>query len=224
MPVPISPDVESAEYYGPMQRGDDEGLPIAISQRDPKIRSLHVICGLPKPFDELVPYGAGMDTLYGCAQMRQIAQQSAHDSEGALQKAKDAAAQYVTEGQTTQELAWFLPTLAKEGRKVALDHAWLRLNLPEYRTPHEAMQSSEWKKEMEKLVPIRRAWGVLGLLWVMLLDRLEDGRIFQACERCNRIIGGRRGKRFCGSEDNRACFQQRRAADRQRERARHSRV
>ena len=224
MPEPISPDAESAEYYGPMQRVDDKGLPIAMSRRKPHIRSLHTICRLPRPFEELVPCGVGMDTLYGSLQMTDIAQQGARDPEGALQKAKNAAALYLSEGQTTQELAWSLPALAQEGKEVAFKHAWFRLNLPDARTPEKAMQSSAWQQEMRKLVPVRRAWGLLGLLWVLLLDQLEDGRTFQACERCRRIFGGKRGKRFCGPGDNRTCFQQRRAADRRRERAMHSRA
>ena len=224
MPASISPEAESVEHYGPMQRADRDGLSIAISRRDPKIRSLHAICRLPRPFEKLLPCGAGIETLNGYAEMREIIRQSARDPEGALQKAKNAAGGYLSEGQTTQQMAWFLPTFSKEGVKMALHHALFRWNLPECETAEEAMRSSAWQREMGKLVPVRRAWGLLGLLWALLIDQLEIGKKFQACERCDRLFIGKRGKRFCGPEDSKVCFRKRRAADKRTERMRHSQV
>jgi GH24 family phage-related lysozyme (muramidase) len=217
--APVSPEAESAEYYGPLQRGNFEGLPVATSPRDPNFRSLHVVFQLPKPFENFAPGGVGMDTLVGQARMAKIARRSADDLGAALQQARDAIGPYITEGRSTQELAWFLPTLQKEGIERALHAAWFQFNLNDHKTPEEAMQSPAWKQEMEKCVPIRRAWGVLGLFWSMLLDRLEAGETFGVCERCHRTIKGKRGKRLCGPGDDIGCFAKRRAADRRKERS-----
>jgi hypothetical protein len=175
---------------------------------------------LPKPFIDLVPCGAGIDTLYGNAQMTKCAQQSLKDPQGALQKAKDAAALYLTEGHTTQELAWYMPTLVQKGADAALKHAWLRLNLMDRRTPEEVFFSPAWRHAMEKLIPIRRAWGVLGLFWTLLLDELERGRKYGSCKTCGRVFSGKRGKQFCGRADDMSCYRERRASDRRKERGR----
>jgi hypothetical protein len=173
---------------------------------------------LPKPFIDLVPYGAGIDTLYGNAQMTKFAQLSLKDPEGAVQKAKDAAALYLSEGQTRQDLAWYFPVLAREGPDTALKNVWLQLNLVKYGTPEELSGSPVWGQTMEKLVPIRRAWGVLGLFWTLLLDELEGGRRYGVCNTCGRVFTGKRDKQFCGRKDDISCYRERRASDRRNER------
>ena len=143
-----------------------------------------------------VAYGASTDTLYAQAQMKRIADRSSSDPARALHEAKNAAALYITEGQTTQELSWFLLVLAKEGVKVALNHALLQLNLPDVRSPKELLRSPVWQRVRQEFVPIRRAWGMIGLFWALLLDQLQDGTEFRACLRCGRTIRGKRGKQF----------------------------
>jgi hypothetical protein len=217
--VTVSPEAESSEYFGPLRRTDQEGLPTVVSERDPKFRSLHLICMLPKPLKQLAPYGVGMDTLFGHAQMVSIARLSKSDPMGALRKARDAAGIYVTEGQTTQELAWLLPTMKEVGVERGLQAAWFRFDLQEHRTLKEAMNSPAWREELKKPIPIRRAWGILGLFWSLLLDRLERSQPFNFCEKCGRPISSRKGRRFCGRKGNRDCYRARRAADRRKERS-----
>jgi hypothetical protein len=217
---PVSPEAESAEHYGPLRRADQEGVPTAISYKDPTFRSLHTICMLPKPLEQLAPFGVGIDTLFGQAQMARFAQLSATDRTEALKKAREAARIYLDGGQTTQELAWIFPTIQEKGVDGGLQAAWFRLNLKDHRTLEGAMNSPAWRAEAMKLVPIRRAWGVLGLFWSLLLDRLDGNEIFNICEHCGRIITARKGKRFCGNKDNLVCYRTRRTADRRRERSR----
>ena len=155
----------------------------------------------------------------GQANMAEIARQSADDPEGALRKARDAAALYVTEGHTTQQLAWFLPTLMQEGKENLLFDLDRRFGMA-FNTLDEAVQSTDMVEHMLKPVPIRRAWGVLGLCWALLLDKLEDGKAYRVCKLCDRIIAGKRGKQFCGPNDHQACYLNRRAGDRRRERSR----
>jgi hypothetical protein len=82
----------------------------------------------------------------------------------------------------------------------------------------ELLKNDAWRTELAKPVPIRRAWGAVGLFWTLLLDRLEAQRSFNLCERCGRIIPSEAGKRFCGKTDNNGCFSKRRAQDQRRSR------
>jgi hypothetical protein len=218
-PVPVSPEAESAQYFGPLRRVVQKGLPIALSQRHPTFRSLHLICMLPEPLKRLAPNGVGMDTLFGHAQMARIAHLSASDPMRALQKARDAAGIYLTEGQTTQEMAWLFPTIQKVGAEGGLQAAWFHFNLKKYRTLEGAMKSSAWRDEVMKRIPICRSWGILGLFWSLLLDRLDSGAIFNSCENCGRTIPARSGKRFCGSKEDLVCYRARRTANRRTERS-----
>lgn len=77
-----------------------------------------------------------------------------------------------------------------------------------------------FQKHLRKRVSIRRAWGPLGLFWALLLERLESLQSFLVCERCQRPIVGKKGKRFCSSKDNPACYLKRRASDRKHSRSR----
>jgi hypothetical protein len=85
-------------------------------------------------------------------------------------------------------------------------------------TIEEAYDSGEFQKIMGEQVVVRRAIGVQGLIWCLLINRLEEGLAFRSCAQCGRIISNRKGKRFCGSEEGSGCFKRRRAADKRRER------
>jgi hypothetical protein len=70
---------------------------------------------------------------------------------------------------------------------------------------------------MRASIPIRRAYGAVGLFWALLIDRLEASLPYQICERCRYLLEGkRRGKktkRMCGPHDNRRCYNERKAAN-----------
>jgi hypothetical protein len=165
-----------------------------------------------------------------------VAERSANDPAGALQEAREAAAPYLGVGVTTHELSWFMPTLIAlfhtineetlsvqaQGRPVeilqrdlAFDLARERFGL-EARDCVQALRSGEWARKMRASIPIRRAYGAVGLFWALLIDRLEASLPYQACERCHCLLEGkRRGKktkRVCGPPDNKACYDRRMAA------------
>lgn len=224
LPAPVSPDAETSEFYGPLERAEDGGYPLAVSRSNPEVRSLHLVNRWPTPIDAMLPSGGGLDEMFGQAWMRAIATQSATDPAGALRLARQLAGPYVTDGETTAYDAWFLPLALHNGEQAALyalERYGEKVPLAALRagSVRDALRHEEVAAVLRQPVPIRRAWGVLGLMWALLLDRLEDGRAFVSCERCGRIVSGKRGKRFCGPEDNPACFRARRAADRRRERA-----
>lgn len=213
----ISPEAESHELYGPFDPVQDDGKPIAVRRADKTQRALRVILEWPGPLRALFPSGSGLDDLYAYARMRSLARQSQADLDGARSAAQIDSAKYLTDGETCMGPAWLGPILAAEREEGALFALEARYGISASSIA-EAEQTDEWRGIMREPVPIRRAWGAVGLFWALMLDRLEEGRNFNVCQRCGRILQGKRGKRFCGRADDIKCFQERRAADRRRER------
>jgi hypothetical protein len=218
--LPISPEVESAERF-PSKKLEFEPSTVITEQGD---RALHVLMRWPGRLESLMPVLSGPDDLLARSQMAQIAVQSASDLTGALNGAKVSSQPYLFSGYSTIEHALFRPMLQQKGPKHILLKAesW---NLPLQsrdqcgeKALNDLLKQEAWKKWLRTPVPIRRAWGAVGLFWTLLLDRLEAGQLLRACERCNRIITGKDGKRFCAESDDRDCFIGRRASDQQRSR------
>jgi hypothetical protein len=241
---PISPEAESAELYGPLERVEEEGQAVVVSQRDPSVRGLHILLHWLYPLTALLPFGGGLDVLLAQPKMVAVAERSTKDPEGARQEAREAAGPYLSMGVTTHELSWFMPTLialhhtvnertpretAQERPsggfqwELAVDLARERFGL-EAHDYIQAVQSGEWDRKMRAPIPIKRAYGAVGLFWGLLLDRLEVHVPFRPCERCHYIFEGkRRGKktkRVCGPYDNKGCYNLRKAEAMRRSRAR----
>jgi hypothetical protein len=66
------------------------------------------------------------------------------------------------------------------------------------------LRDDPFRREWLELVPVRRCWGVHGLFWALLIDRLESGRAFNLCERCAGPLP--KPRRLCGPKDFRGCF------------------
>src|SRR5262249_4893589 len=154
----------------------------------------------------------GMDDLSGHANMGAIARRSEDDPEGALREAQEASRLYVTEGHATLEWAWFWPTLRQLGVEGLFLEATGRFGLTAGDLA-EAFRSEAWQWVMRQRVPVRRAWGALGLFWALLLDRLETHQPLPRCRRWGRFLRGKRRKPNCGRNDNKVCFNARRAED-----------
>jgi hypothetical protein len=201
----VAPDAESYAFYA-RQPGED-------------LRGIHMLLRWPGPLEALFSVMSGLDDLAVQAQMVQIARQSAGDPQRALQRAREVAAPYMTEGWTTQEFAWFWPTLLERGEEGMLFAAEGRFRLVACSLT-EALRSQAWREVMTQPVSIRRVWGATGLLAGLLLAQLEASQPIQQCERCGRMLQGKRGKRRCGRAENPTCFHQRRAEDERRSWAR----
>ncbi len=215
----ISAEQESHELCGPFDPAVDEGLPIAVRRSDNARRTLRVMLEWPEPLRALFPPGSGLDDLQACARMNKIARQSRCDLEGVINAARVHSAECVTEGQTMTGAAWFGPILAAEGEEGALIALEARYGLLASNLD-EAMEADVWEEIATRPFLVRRVWGAVGLFWALALDRLEEGRGFNVCERCGRVLQGKRDKRFCGRADDLECFKARRAADRRKERHR----
>lgn len=223
-PLPsVSAEEESHELYGPFDPAEDRDLPIAVRRSDKTQRALRVMLEWPEPLKHLIPPGTGLDDLHASGRMSRIAHQSRTDLDAALSAARLYSADYLTDGETTTGAAWFGPILAAEGEEGALSALEVRYGLAAS-SIDEASETDAWREIVMRPFPIRRAWGATGLLYGLMLDRLEQGRGFNACERCGRVLQGKRGKRFCARADDIECFKARRAADRRKERYRQART
>jgi hypothetical protein len=223
-PAPVSPEAESAARF-PSKKLDSHPPTVITDKGD---LALHVFLRWRRPLESMMPLLSSSDDLQAQAQMSAIARQSAADLQGALSAATVAAQPYLSRGYSTIEHSWFRPTLELTGFRHVLFKAQDRgLTVPkgsrhrwDERALKEALEQDSWRKWLAESVPIRRAWGAVGLFWALLLDRLEAQRPFAICDRCGRIISGKAGKKFCGKVDDAECFNGRRAIDQRRSRHR----
>ena len=82
----------------------------------------------------------------------------------------------------------------------------------------DAYANASLRKQLDQHMPVRRAWGVPGLMWALLLDRLNASQPFRHCKRCGRLISGKADKRFCAEQDNSECYRARKREDKRRSR------
>jgi hypothetical protein len=224
--APISPEAESYTQYGPFVRHEAEGSPLVTSTQDPELRGIHVAVRWPVPLQTLMGILAGPDPLFHQAKMVDIAQESVDAFQAAIHKARDIAGAYVTPGWTITAHIELWPLLgakqAAEGlRSGHLDQAVrevaskLRLEEASWGT---AQHSPAWRKRLEARHTITRAWGPIGLFWALLLDQLDQGCRFLECQDCLRLNPGKKGKQYCGPDDDPTCYARRRARDKRKER------
>jgi hypothetical protein len=131
------------------------------------------------------------------------------------------AREWISEGKTTLDEAWLQPLVAKGGEQEALTAIETLYGIEVY-SLEQAYKHKDLREHLSAPTPIRRAWGVPGLMWVLLLDRLSNAQPYRACKRCGALISGRRHKRFCSAEEDPDCFQARRSKDKRQRRARGS--
>jgi hypothetical protein len=176
------------------------------------------------PARELWPWEAAAQR-----RMVAIAGRSRTDPVGALLDATALAVVFVTESYALFRDAEFAPTMVEHGREKTL----LRLETARPRGKRRevqplyprdprlqraiggnapivdkdlqiALRHDPFPKEWLQLVPVRRCWGVEGLYWALLIDRLESSRSFNLCTECGRPLPKPRTK--CGANDSHACF------------------
>lgn len=221
-PRPVSPEAENVRRF-PSKLVDSDPPAVVTEKGD---LAPQLFLRWPKPFEPLMPLLSGLDDIYAQVQMASIARRSRSDPQGALKAATVAAHPYVFQGYASREDAWLWPTLRtkglpqvfwkaeNDGLSVPPRSNWSKIGF------EQALKQEDWRRWCAQLVPVCRVWGPIGLFWALLLDRLEERRLFSGCERCGRIIAARRrGKRFCGRSDDPECFNNRRAGDKRRARS-----
>ena len=221
-PSLVSPEAESAKRFPLKELESDSSLAVT-AQGD---KALRAFLRWPGVLASMMPLLSGLDDILAQSQMVTCARQSASDLPGALRAAKVAAQPYLFDGHSTVEHILFRPTLLRQGLNHVLFKAeeWGLTIQPQVSRQwddnvlNRVLEQDDWRQWLAKPVPVRRAWGPVGLLWSLLIDRLGAQQSFTACELCDRIIAGKDGKRFCGVNDAVECFNRRRAVDQRRSR------
>lgn len=113
--------------------------------------------------------------------------------------------------------AWWEPIIAEEGEMGALIAIASRFGI-EANSLEGALSNASLREKLDHAMPVQRAWGIPGLMWALLLDRLKASQSFQFCERCGQLISGKADKRFCSEEDNAECYRARKRDDKRRSR------
>jgi hypothetical protein len=205
----VHPDAESTEIAGNRISLDINGTPGVIDV-DTGEWNPHIMFVWPEPFDQMIGPLAGFDPFHAREAMRSVA--TMKDRAAALAKAKTLATPYVSPGVSTCERAQFWPTALQVHRPGEEFKAfWEPLGI-DARTFEDALGS----KKLWESIPVVRAWGGIGLMWALLIERLESEVPIRVCPRCGTFLGGRR--KVCGKEDNPACLKGRRAEDQRRSR------
>jgi hypothetical protein len=158
-----------------------------------------------------------MDDLHARDRMRSIAEMSTAKEAGARDQATIEAGNWLSEGQSTVERAWLQPIISEEGEMGALFAIASRFGV-EANSLENAYTNVSLRKQLDQHMAVRRAWGVPGLMWALLLDRLNAGQPFRHCKRCGRLISGKANKRFCAEQDNPECYRARKREDKRRSR------
>jgi hypothetical protein len=215
-PPPISPEAESAERFP---------LKIAADNPDEAIfpdgkRAIRALIKWPKPIDGLMSILSGPDDLLAQQMMEQLARYATEDHSAALIRGSELAASWMWPGDSTLELSWLRTALldgvphgifTAENKGLTVPPA-LRYEALDEALLEKLLGTEEWQRVLARREPIRRVWGAVGLFWSLLLDEIEKKSGFLLCERCRRLISGKRGKRFCSASDEGNCALARRAA------------
>ena len=173
------------------------------------------------PFDELGPLLISSDDLHGRDRMRQIAEDGGGDCAKALARATTEARNWVSEGRASVNEAWLQPIIAKEGEEGALFAMEARFGIAAV-SLERVYENGEVRQRLDAQIAIRRAWGVPGLMWALLIDRLRAAQPYRTRKSCGKLISGRGHKLYCSAAENSECFQDRRAEDKRRGRLRGS--
>jgi hypothetical protein len=200
-PSTVSPEMESASAPVPT----------------PPKGSLSLRVTWAAPFKDLKPLISTMDDLVARDRMRSIAEMSTAKEAGACAQATVEARNWLSEGQSTVERAWLKPIVSEEGEMGALFAIASRFGV-EVNSLEDAYANASLRKQLSQPMPVRRAWGIPGLMWALLLDRLNASQPFLHCKRCGRLLSGKANKKFCAEQDNAECYRARKREDKRRSR------
>lgn len=172
----------------------------------------------PHPVRAIMPMLTPFAEKFQRVQMVEIAQCSQDDPGGTLDAARKASSDYISTCTVPAAVVEFAPILAADGAEGL--HSYIRGRYSV--NPTDKTPDGPLARLLARTVTVRRVWGPVGLFWSLLLDRLEARQPFLICGACGRIIEARKKKRFCGRNENPACFKSRHAAEQRRSRSRRS--
>lgn len=204
MPTTVSPEMESVRSLSDGRRNS------------PALRYAWMA-----PFDELGPLLISLDDVHARDRMRQIAEASSDNCAKALAQATTEARGWISEGRASVNETWLQPLLLKESEQDALVAIYARYGKEVY-SLEQVYKNEKLRQHLSTPMPVLRAWGIPGLMWALLVDRLQGAQPYRTCKRCGKLISGRGHKLYCSAAENPECFQDRRAEDKRRSRVRGS--
>ena len=148
-----------------------------------------------------------------------IAGDSQQDRRFAIKRAAEQSRVWLGGGYSDVIRTWLKPIISKEGEEGALFALESRYGFSAS-SLNEFYKDQDARRQLREPVRVRRAGGVTGLMWGLLMDRLEAGRSFRFCVRCGRLLPQGSKAQFCSASDNPAC---RRAYERERKQRRRAR-
>jgi hypothetical protein len=193
---------------------DSNGLPAFAPSPGPWE---HVICSYarwPIPLRPLLFPGASYDDVDANARIREIALESSTDPQGACEHALREAEPYLSAATSTVERAFLGPQRSQwnDDANAVLDEIRIRYGV-EANSLEELDALPQWHRIRDRPVPVWRAWGPVGLMFALLIERLsEQYSSFVQCHRCGRFIRGTKRRQFCRASDNPDCFRERQRA------------
>jgi hypothetical protein len=206
-PATVHPDAEAAERSvraGYEAFGVQGAVDVKTGAWNP-----HLLVYWQPPFDALFRAASGLDPFHAHAQMRAVVQQATSDPAGALAAARARASPYLAEGDASLAVAALGPRAVELHR--ADEPMTVRPFWESYGIIAESAPKAFASPEAQCRVPVTRTWGGIGLLWALLIARLEEARTMPVCERCGKTLAG--NKKFCDQTDDPACYAARRAQD-----------
>ena len=165
-----------------------------------------------EPLDQIMPAVSSEDDLFARDQMRLIRDQARGDVEQARRSAGIAARNWVIDGHSTVNSTWLRPIVATEGELAAVIAIQSRFDV-EHESLADVYADERLQQELRKPMGVRRALGIPGLAWALMLDRLSKGKSEQLCELCGSPITARANKKYCGEHENPGCYRARKRRD-----------
>lgn len=201
--TPVSPETESA-MVGGHGHSATRALPMRIEWSS--------------PFDRIMPVISTLDDHYARDMMRYVAEMTGDNHEAAVTRARQETSAWLSEGRSTVRKSWFDSLAAANGLADAMIAANYRYRVAEHKTLADAERDETWRKKLSEKERVRRAWGIPGLMWALLQDRLQGIETYRYCLRCGWRIEGRANKMYCSRVDNQECSLARERENKQRTR------
>jgi hypothetical protein len=223
MPTPVSPETESATYYGHLTRvrhsSQQDELYDVVSARDSSMRAARLWPKWPEPFHAMFPTGGGIDLLYHQALMRKCVEDIAERRDNRAMQVIEGWMNHLSgEGDGPLDRAWFLPRLFADP-DVALYDVEGKFGIAAA-TVQELVSLPEFHNKMQDRARVRRVQGWLGYFWWELYQDMIGRVPVRFCQACGQMIrGGQRNRQYCTHDENAECFRKRNATAQRRGRS-----
>lgn len=222
-PRSISPEMESKQLYGPLNRAtvniDGKAIDIVVSERNSGVRAFNIWHQWRKPFDVFFPIGGGgSDLLLHHAMMKKCIKRVAEGQRDEAIRISETWVNSLT-GEAEAELyrAWFMPKAWTDTDMAFIDTCErFGLDFPDLDT---LVCSKRFQEIMSSKIMVRRVQGWLGYFWWELYQDIITEVTLRFCRQCGNILrGGHADRMYCLKEENPDCYRKRNAQQQRKKR------